>query len=110
FTVAAGNQQGLAVRNNMFYVGYDIGNDQSRIDVYDGSGQLMSSLGPLSIPHVAELGYSTTTQMLYAATGGDRTPTKVFVLDPLDPQWTAQPQTDPAAAIRATYDYSATLG
>ena len=56
-----GNQQGLAVRNGMFYVGYDIGNGQSRIDVYDGAGLLVSSLGPLPIPHVAELAYSTTT-------------------------------------------------
>ena len=28
----------------------------------------------------------------------------------LDPEWTAQPQTNPTQAIRATYDYSSTLG
>lgn len=107
FTVAAGNQQGLAVRNGYFYVGFDVGNDQARIDVYDGGGHLISSLGPLPIGHVAELSYSTTTGLLYAANGGSTTPTKVWAIDPQDPQWTASPQTDPSAAIRATFDLSA---
>jgi hypothetical protein len=108
FTLADGNQQGLAVRNGSFYVGYDIGNDLSRIDVYDGAGLRVSSLGPLPIAHVAELAYSTVTGMLYAATGGAQTPTKVFVLDPTDPQWSTP--TDPTQAIRRTFDYSGTLG
>ena len=110
FTVAAGNQQGLAVRNGLFYVGYDVGNDQSRIDVYNGYGVLQTSVGPLPIPHVAELAYSTSTQMLYAATGGASTPTKVFVLDPTDPQWTPGQLTNPSAVIRQTFDLSSTLG
>ncbi|RIX26548.1 hypothetical protein [Amnibacterium setariae] len=108
FTLADGNQQGLAVRNGSFYVGYDIGNDLSRIDVYDGTGLRVSSLGPVPIAHVAELAYSTVTGMLYAATGGAQTPTKVFVLDPTDPQWSTP--TDPTQAIRRTLDYSGTLG
>lgn len=110
FTVAAGNQQGLAVRNGTFSIGYDIGNDQSRIDMVDSSGRLVGSLGPLPIPHVAELAFSTTTGMLYAATGGASTPTKVFVLDPLDPQWTMEQPTDPSAVIREAYDFSGQLG
>ena len=110
FTVAAGNQQGLAVRHGMFYVGYDIGNDQSRIDMYDGGGMLVGSLGPLSIPHVAELAYSTTTDQLYAATGGANTATKVFVLDPTSPQWTMDHPDDPASVITHTYDFSTQLG
>lgn len=109
FTVAAGNQQGLAVRNNLFSVGYDIGNDQSRIDVYDGGGVLRSSLGPLPIPHVAELAYSTTTGMLYAANGGANLPTKIWVIDPADPQWGMAAPTDPAAVIRTSWDLG-TLG
>lgn len=109
-TVAAGNQQGLAIRDGHFVVGYDIGNGQTRLDVYDRTGTRTASLGPLPIPHMAELAYSATTGMLYAATGGATTSSKVVVIDPLDPQWTAQPQTDPSAAIRATYDYSSTLG
>ncbi len=104
FTVAAGNQQGLAVRNNQFSVGFDIGNDQSRIDVYDGGGLLTSSLGPLPIPHIAELAYSTTTGMLYAANGGANLPTKIWVLDPADPQWGMAAPTDPAAVIRTSWD------
>lgn len=107
FTVAAGNQQGLAVRNGFFFVGFDLGNDQARIDVYDGAGRLTSSLGPLPIGHVAELSYSTTTGLLYAANGGSTAPTKVWAIDPVDPQWTASPQADPSAAIRATFDLSA---
>ncbi|GAA4754172.1 hypothetical protein GCM10025783_28990 [Amnibacterium soli] len=109
FAVGAGNQQGLAVRNGMFYVGYDTGNDTSRIDLYDG-GTLMSSLGPLPISHVAELAYSTTTDRLYAATGGAKTPTKIFVLDPTDPQWGMDAPTDPTAVIKGVYDFSGTLG
>ena len=109
FAVGSGNQQGLAVRNGMFYVGYDTGDDTSRIDMYNG-GTLVSSLGPLPISHVAELAYSTTTDRLYAATGGKSTPTKVFVLDPTDPQWGMDAPTDPASVIKATYDFSATLG
>ncbi|MGT2425351.1 hypothetical protein [Amnibacterium kyonggiense] len=110
FTVADGDQQGLAVHDDRFYVGYDVGGGMSRIDVYDPTGLRIASLGPLPIPHVAELAYSTTTGMLYAATGGAQTPTEVFVIDPNDPQWTAQPQTDPAAAITRRFDYTATLG
>jgi hypothetical protein len=93
----------------MFYVGYDTGNGTSRIDMYDG-GTLMSSLGPLPIPHVAELAYSTTTDRLYAATGGAKTPTQIFVLDPTDPQWGMDAPTDPASVIKDTYDFSTTLG
>lgn len=107
FTVAAGNQQGLAVRNDIFSVGYDLGGDQARIDLYSGLGVRVGSLGPLPIGHVAELSYSTTTGLLYAANGGNTTPTKIWAIDPLDPQWTANPQTDPAAAVRATFDLSA---
>ena len=46
--------------------------------------------------------------MLYAATGGAQTPTKVFVLDPTDPQWSTP--TDPTQAIGRTLDYSGAPG
>ena len=110
FTVAAGNQQGLAVRNGFFYVGYDIGNGQSRIDTYSSAGALVGSLGPLSIQHVAELAYSTTTDKLYAATGGASTPTQIFVLDPTSAQWSMAQPSDPMSVVQQTYDFSAQLG
>lgn len=105
FTVAAGNQQGLAVRNGFFYVGYDIGNGLSEIQRYDGTGLHTGTLGPLPIEHVAELAYSTTTDLLYAANGGAKTLTKVFAIDPVwDPD---SPPADPATSIKQTFDLSA---
>lgn len=105
FTVAAGNQQGLAVRNGTFYVGYDIGNGQSQIQRYDGMGMATGTLGPLPIEHVAELAYSTTTDRIYAANGGAKTLTKVYAIDPV---WDADnPPADPSTAITQTFDLSA---
>ena len=39
FSVSAGNQQGLAVHDGVFYVGYDNGDGTSRIEAYDGDGR-----------------------------------------------------------------------
>jgi hypothetical protein len=105
FTIAAGNQQGLAVRNGFFYVGYDIGNGQSQIERYDGTGTAAGTLGPLPIEHVAELAYSTTTDLVYAANGGSKTLTKVYAIDPVwDPN---APPADPSTSIEQTFDLSA---
>ena len=102
FSVAAGNQQGLAVRKGFFYVGYDIGNAHSEIQRYDGTGLHSGTLGPLPIEHVAELAYSTTTDLIYAANGGARTLTKVYAIDPLwDPD---APPADPATSIKQIFD------
>ncbi|GAA2749952.1 hypothetical protein [Amnibacterium kyonggiense] len=105
FTIAAGNQQGLAVRNGFFYVGYDIGNGQSKIERYDGTGMPAGTLGPLPIEHVAELAYSTTTDRIYAANGGSSTPTMVYAIDPVwDPD---APPADPSTAITQRFDLTA---
>jgi hypothetical protein len=82
FTVAAGNQQGLAVHAGIFYVGFANSDGTARIDRYTSKGARMGSFGPLKIGHVAELSYSTTTEMLYAANGGGDSATTVWALDP----------------------------
>ena len=56
FTVAAGNQQGLAVHDGTFYVGFDNGDGTARIEKYDSAGAPRGTLGPLAIGHAAELG------------------------------------------------------
>lgn len=99
FAVADGNQQGLAVRDGQFYIATDIGDGASRIDVFDGSGTRLRSLGPVMLGHGAELSYSTTTGRLYAANGGPTTPTTVWALDP--------DATDPASAVTAAFDLGA---
>jgi hypothetical protein len=82
FSVAAGNQQGLAVHGGTFYVGFDNGDGTARIDRYNGGGALIGTWSPLAIGHVAELVYSTTTQLLYAANGGATNDTMVWALNP----------------------------
>jgi hypothetical protein len=82
FTVAAGDQQGLAVHAGTFYIGFDNGDGTARIDEYNPSGVRTGSLGPLAIGHAAELSYSTTTGMLYAANGGATNATSVWAIDP----------------------------
>jgi hypothetical protein len=94
FAVSAGNQQGLAVHDGTFYVGYDNGDGTSRIDLYSSSGAVLGSW-PLSIGHAAELSYSTTTNLLYAANGGPTSATTVWSIDPA------------TGTIRDTFDLSA---
>lgn len=99
FRVAAGNQQGLAVQDGIFYVGYDNGDGTSRIERYDGNGNRFPlTLSPLAIGHAAELAYSTTTRLLYAVNGGAANPTTVWALEPQ--------AADGPSALRATYDLS----
>lgn len=97
FPVGDGNQQGLAVHDNEFFVATDVGNDSSRIDVYSGSGARLRS-AVLPIGHGAELSFSTTANRLFAANGGPTSPTKVWRIDPA--------LADPATAIEATFDLS----
>jgi hypothetical protein len=94
FTVAAGNQQGLAVHDGTFYVGYDNGDGTSRIELYNGSGAQIGTWGPMAIGHAAELSYSTATGLLYAANGGPTSPTTVWSIDPA------------TGAVRDTFDLS----
>ena len=82
FGVAVGNQQGLAVHAGTFYVATDVGGDSSRIDRYGPDGTPQAPLATLPIGHGAELSYSTTTNLLYAANGGGTTPTHVWAIDP----------------------------
>lgn len=84
FTVAAGNQQGLAVHDGRFYVAFDNGDGTSTIRVYDATGAAIDApqLQSLAIGHGAELSWSTTTNLLWAANGGATTPTKVWGIDP----------------------------
>lgn len=99
FGVGEGNQQGLAVHDGLFYVATDVDTTSSRVDVYDGTGTLVRTLGVLPIGHGAELAYSTTTGLLYAANGGPTNPTSVWAIDPAS--------TDPATAVKQTIDLSA---
>ena len=92
FAVAAGNQQGLAVHDGVFYVGFDNGDGSGRIEKYDGRGAPVGTIGPLAIGHAAELSYSTTTGLLYAANGGGGNRTMVWSIDPS------------TGAIRDTFD------
>jgi hypothetical protein len=82
FDVAAGNQQGLAVHDGVFYVGYDNGDGTSHVELYDAAGVRVGTLGPLAIAHAAELSFSTTTGLLYVANGGRTNPTAVQSIDP----------------------------
>ncbi|MFD1720905.1 hypothetical protein [Amnibacterium endophyticum] len=102
FAVAAGNQQGLAVHDGLFYVATDVGSGSSRIDVYDGRGTIVRTLGVLPIGHGAALSFSTTTGQLYAANGGPTSPTTVYELDP--------GATDPALAVKRTVGDLTILG
>lgn len=104
FSVSGGNQQGLAVHDGLFYVGFDNGDGTSRIETYDTKGAKVGELGPIDIGHAAELSYSTTTGLLYAANGGATNPTKVWALKP---DWDAATLSDPASAIVETIDLSA---
>ncbi len=99
FGVADGNQQGLAVHDGLFYVATDVDSTSSRVDVYDGRGALVRTLGVLPIGHGAELAFSTTTGLLYAANGGALNPTSIWAIDPAS--------TDPATAVKQTFDLSA---
>ena len=103
FDVGAGNQQGLAVHDNVFYVGYDTGNDTARIDAYRGDGGLIASLNNVPLGHIAELSYSTATGYLYAANGGATNPTKVWALKA---DWSGLDLNSGASAIVDTIDLS----
>ena len=99
FGVADGNQQGLAVHDGLFYVATDVDTTSSRVDVVDGRGALVRTLGVLPIGHGAELAFSTTTGLLYAANGGPTSPTSIWAIDPAS--------TDPVTAVKQTFDLSA---
>lgn len=101
FPVGGGNQQGLAVHDGTFYVAFDNGDGTSRIQTYTSAGTPIATLGPIDIGHGAELAYSTTTGLLYAANGGATNPTKVWAIRT---DWGAETMAAPATAIVDTVD------
>ncbi|WP_375388168.1 hypothetical protein [uncultured Amnibacterium sp.] len=103
FSAAAGNQQGLAVHDGTFYVGYDNGDGTSRIETFGSNGQPIATLGPIAIGHAAELAFSTVSGLLYAANGGAANPTQVWAIKP---DWDAATLADPGSAIVESIDLS----
>jgi hypothetical protein len=75
------NMQGLAYANGHFYVSFDLGNGEGRIQEYTSSGKLVKDSGPLPISHAASITWNRQNGLLYVTNGGGHNPTKIYLVD-----------------------------
>jgi DNA-binding beta-propeller fold protein YncE len=75
------NMQGLAYAKGYFYVGFDLGNGEGRIQEYSPSGRLVKDSGPLPISHAASITWNRQNGLLYVTNGGGNNPTKIYLVD-----------------------------
>lgn len=75
------NMQGLASYNGYFYVGFDLGNGQSKIVKYNSTGKKVSETQNMRINHCAEIAYQNKTGKLFVSNGGGDNATHVYEID-----------------------------
>lgn len=72
------NQQGLTYNDGIYYVGFDVGNNQGMIIGYDNKGKEIDRTSYLESGHTAGLDYYNNK--IYVANGGTD-PAKVYIID-----------------------------
>jgi len=64
------NMQGVCFDSNFFYVGFDTGTGNGKINQYDLNGKYLASTGDLVIGHSDSIAFRESNQMLYVGAGG----------------------------------------
>lgn len=72
--------QGLGYHNGYFYLGFDMGDGQSKIVRHSSVGKMIDAIN-LPLEHCAEIAYRKANGRLYVANGGGNVPCKVFEVD-----------------------------